>query len=74
MQVDSLTLGGTINVAVDVTSGIVSAGSAPVEIELLTAKAVVGTADFELQLEDEQGLLEASELSWSGSVLTLNLR
>lgn len=72
MKVESLTMNGTVNVAVDVTTGIVNAGAEPFSIELLKATQTSGNGNFDLQLEDELGLLKEADLSWSGSTLTLN--
>ena len=72
MQVESLTLSGSVNVAVDVTPGIAYAGAEPFSVDLMTANQTDGEADFALLLEDDMGLLEDAELSWSGSTLTLS--
>lgn len=72
MQVESLTLAGTVNVAVDVTTGVVNAGAEPFSIDLMTAAQTNGEATFDLQLDDDMGLLEDAALSWSGSTLTLS--
>lgn len=72
MQVESLTLAGTVNVAVDVTTGVVNAGAEPFSIDLMTATQTNGDASFDLQLDDDMGLLEDAALSWSGSTLTLS--
>ncbi len=72
MQVESLTLSGTVNVAVDITTGIVNAGAEPFSVDLMTATQTDGDADFALQLDDDMGLLEDAALSWSGSTLTLS--
>lgn len=72
MKVESLTLSGTVNVAVDVTTGIVEAGAEPFSIDLIKATQTSGTGNFTLQLEDEMGLLDDATLSWSSGTLTLN--
>lgn len=72
MQVKSLTLSGTVNVSVDVTTGVVNAGAEPFSIDLMTATQTNGDASFALQMDDDLGLLEDAALSWSGSTLTLS--
>ena len=62
LKTDSLTINpgsGTVTVAVDVTMGVVAAGSEPMSLTLLEAQnSNASAADFTLNLKDDAGLLE----------------
>lgn len=72
LKVDSLTLQGKVNVALEVTSGILAAGDAPFSVTLLEAQTTEGEGTFSLQLDDADNLLEEEELFWSDGTLTLS--
>lgn len=72
LKVDSLTIQGKVNVALEVTSGILAAGDEPFSVTLLEAQTTEGEGTFSLELDDADNLLEEEELSWNGRTLTLS--
>ncbi len=78
LEADSLTINpgtGTVTVKVDVTMGILSAGSDPMSLTLMEVgtTTTATTADFTLALQDNSGLLEAgSTISFEDGKLKFN--
>lgn len=77
LETETLTIGDgadTVKVTVNVTMGIVTAGAAPFDVELMEAGTTNATAgDFTITLNDNSLLEEGAEVSWDAATKSLTL-
>lgn len=77
LETETLTIGDgadTVKVTVNVTMGIVTAGAAPFDVELMEAGTTNATAgDFNITLNDNSLLEEGAEVSWDAATKSLTL-
>ena len=77
LEADTLTINageGTVALDVEVTMGIVAAGSAPIEVTLVEAgTGNAAAADFSINLEDNGLLEEGAEVTWDSATQSLTL-
>lgn len=77
LETETLTIGDgadTVKVTVNVTMGIVTAGAAPFDVELMEAGTTNATAgDFSITLNDNSLLEEGAAVSWDAATKSLTL-
>lgn len=77
LEADNITINpgtGKVNVEVEVTSGIVGAGTAPFEVTLIQAGTTNAVADdFTINIEDNGWLEEGAEVIWDAAAGTMIL-
>lgn len=77
LETETLTIGDgadTVKLTVNVTMGIVAAGAAPFEVELMEAGTTNAKAgDFTITLNDNSLLEEGAEVSWDAATKSLTL-